>query len=391
MPSTAAEGAAASMGRVYGARRGTLSSELRRRGFSNAWTSRCWCACGSRTCPQWSSWRGDTAILVAVQIGPRDPTIAYGLDGRVQTLDASTPPVTSVLVLVPSELTRAQRATAAGNASSATRVGVSAARICDEFTPPEECDGGGGYTPPPYVPPTPPPAGLYVTETNVKDKAEPWTRGDPEMEFALLGTVTGQYYATPYFNAAPVLAYAPGEFRQLIACSGRQAPVVPDGRKRFDFNDQVRVYTQEVLLEQRDEFKAIEEPKGQYGVPLSRRQLAFHPPFYVEVWERDDGGECPTPATPFLPNFRVGVGFQTYPVTRFTGFQARESLPDVMSIFGVTNENDMMGAWSISTWDAFEQLTSTSQLFVGSRVNLRIKNTGVTSYTVPVEIFPYNP
>ena len=104
------------------------------------------------------------------------------------------------------------------------------------------------------------------------------------MEFALLGTVTGQYYALPYFNAAPVLAYAPGEFRQLIACSGRQAPVVPDGRKRFDFNDQVRVFTQEVLLEQRDEFKVIEEPKGQYGVPLSRRQLAFHPPFYVEVW-----------------------------------------------------------------------------------------------------------
>ena len=171
MPSTAAEGAAASMGRVYGARRETLSSELRRRGLSNAWTSRCWCACGSRTCPQWSSWRGDTAILVAVQIGPRDPTIAYGLDGRVQTLDASTPPVTPVLVLVPSELTRAQRATAAGNASSAARIGVSAARICDEFAPPEECDAGGGYTPPPYVPPTPPPTGLYVTETNVKDKA----------------------------------------------------------------------------------------------------------------------------------------------------------------------------------------------------------------------------
>ena len=137
--------------------------------------------------------------------------------------------------------------------------------------------------------------------------------------------------------------------------------------------------------------RPYEEPKGQYGVPLSRRQLAFHPPFYVEVWERDDGGECPTPATPFLPNVRVGVGFQTYPVTRFTGFQAQGSLPDVMSIFRITNENDMMGAWSISTWDAFEQLTSTSQLFVGSHVNLRIKNTGVTRYNVPVEIFPYNP
>lgn len=158
----------------------------------------------------------------------------------------------------------------------------------------------------------------------VFDVAEPWIRGDPEIEVALLGTVSGRHYAAVFPAPGPAdVLFAPGNFVVPIACSGRLAPAHPGNLKRFDFNNGSgggTVYNQQVLLEQRDEFGVREVVTGQFNTVVFARNQSVFAPFYVQVWERDDGRECPTPARPWLPEFRVAFGFQTFPATRLTGW-----------------------------------------------------------------------
>jgi hypothetical protein len=140
---------------------------------------------------------------------------------------------------------------------------------------------------------------------------------------------------------------------------------------------------QQVLLEQRDEFGVREVVTGQFNTVVFARNQSVFAPFYVQVWERDDGRECPTPARPWLPEFRVAFGFQTFPATRLTGWSGSSSVSDWFSFLGITNENDLMGSWVFSDWTSFESIAPSVQYF-GTHVRVRLSNTGVDRSNVPV-------
>lgn len=331
-----------------------------------------------------AAWKGGRELIVALQMHQDGPIIGYSPDGTWQELDSETPPQQPVLALVPTELRTEDRIAPSGvNKRYASIKDTASQSSCEPGDPPEWC-----VVAPAIQPLVSPPVGVYVTATHVKNKAEPWIRGDPEIEFVLLGTVTGRYFADPYFNLQPNLGFDSGEFLQPIACSGRLAPFDPEGLKRFDFNAEGRIYTQQVLLEQQSEFKIVEQPAGQNHTILWRRQASFHAPFIVQAWERDDGGECPTPASAWMPSVRVGFGFQTYPIFRLQSVVAQGSLSGILSYLGITNQNDYMGGWVFSTWDTFEALDG-SIWYNGSHVNVAISNTGVNRYNVPPTIDPF--
>jgi len=100
-------------------------------------------------------------------------------------------------------------------------------------------------------------------------------------------------------------------------------------------------------------------------------------------WERDDGGECPTPAVPWFPTFSVDYRFSTTPGFRSGSIEANNSLANWQAALNITNENDALGAWSLSSWDNFEAITP-SALRIGSHVDVRLSNTGVNRYNLPV-------
>jgi hypothetical protein len=201
----------------------------------------------------------------------------------------------------------------------------------------------------------------------------------------LLGTVAGRHYSATF--PAPGLSavlFEAGNFIVPIACSGREAGN-PGNLKRFDFNDGSTggiVYNQWVLLEQRDEFGVREVVTGSHNTVVFARNQSVFAPFYVQVWERDDGKECPTPARPWLPEFRVAFGFQTFPSTRITGWSGSSSQSDWFSFLGITNENDLMGSWVFGDWTSFESIAPSVQL-VGTHVRVRLSNTGVDRNNVP--------
>ena len=331
---------------------------------------------------QRKAWKGDGEVLVALQIRVSDPIVAYSTNGESRVLDADAPPTDIVIAIVPAELRRA--ALERENlrlASGAIRLDVerSSLEACENM---EECSGSGSGsgTPRSYPP------GIYAMQMTVWDKAEPWIRGDPEIELVLLGTVSGRYYTTAWPSpAAPDLAFRSGEFLVPIGCAGRLAPSTHGGVKQFDYNSEGgAVYSQAVLIEERDEFGVEESVAGASGTVLYSREVAPHAPFVVQVWERDDGGECPTPAEPWFPFFNWGYSFNTRPTaSRLLGLQATNSSANWLARFGLTNENDALGAWSFSSWDDFEGM-SPSTLRTGSHVDVRLSNTGVNRYNLPV-------
>ncbi len=331
---------------------------------------------------QRKAWKGEGDVLVALQIRTGDPIVAYSTNGESRFLSEEAPPAEVVIAIVPAEVGRATlerenvRLT-----SGAVRldVGLSSLEACENM---EECPGeGGGGAPQQSYPP-----GIYATQMTVWDKAEPWIRGDPEIELVLLGTVSGRYYTTAWPSpAAPDLAFLSGEFLVPIGCAGRLAPSTHGGVKQFDYNSEGGVvYSQTVLIEERDEFGVEESVKGAYGTVLYSREVAPHAPFVVQAWERDDGGECPTPAEPWFPSFNWGFNFNTRPTaSRLLGLQATNSSANWLAFLGITNENDALGAWSFSSWDAFEAMSPTT-LRTGSHVDVRLSNTGVNRYNLPV-------
>ncbi len=330
---------------------------------------------------QRKAWKGEGDVLVALQIRTGDPIVAYSTNGESRVLSEEAPPTEVVIAIVPAEVGRATlerenlRLT-----SGAVRldVGLSSLEACENM---EECSGSGsgGGTPRSYPP------GIYAMQMTVWDKAEPWIRGNPEIELVLLGTVTGRYYALSWPSpAAPDLAYASGEFLVPLGCAGQWAPSTHGGVKQFDYNSEGgAVYSQAVLIEERDEFGVKESVTGSHGATLHSRAVNPHAPFVVQAWERDDGGECPTPATPWFPTFSVGYRFSTTPGFRLASIEADNSVSGWMAALNITNENDALGAWSFGTWDDFEAMSS-STLRTGSHVDVRLSNTGVTRYNLPV-------
>ncbi len=332
---------------------------------------------------QRNEWTGEGDVLVAVQIHNTDPILAFSTNGESRVLGTDSPPTEVVIAIVPAELDRAElQRENLRRSSRAIRLNVEQSSLEECGGNVDECPGsGGGGGPTPSYPP-----GIYATQMTVWDKAEPWIRGDPEIELVLLGTVTGRYYARAWPSpAAPDLTYRSGEFLIPLGCAGRSAPSIHGGVKRFDFNGEGgAVYNRTVLIEERAEFGVEESVRGAYGTVLYAREVAPHAPFVVQAWERDDGGECPTPAEPWFPSFNWGFNFNTRPTaSRLTGLQATNSSANWLAFLGISNENDSLGAWSFSSWDDFEAM-SPSALRTGSHVDVRLSNTGVNRYNLPV-------
>jgi len=213
---------------------------------------------------QRSSWKGDGDVLVAVQIHKTDPILAFSTNGESRALSTDSPPPEVVIAIVPAERENFRLS------SSAIRLNVERSNLEECLKNVDECPGSGGPTP--SYPP-----GIYATQMTVWDKAEPWIRGDPEIELALLGSVPERCYALAWPSpAAPDLAYRSGEILVPLGCAGRLAPGIHGGVKRFDFNgEDGTVYNRTLLIEERDEFGVEESVEGVYGaVRYSREAIA---------------------------------------------------------------------------------------------------------------------
>lgn len=205
-----------------------------------------------------------------------------------------------------------------------------------------------------------------------------------EGEVVLPGTVSGRYWSAAWPGGAQSdVVFTPGNFLVPVGCAGRAAPNVHQGVKQFDFNgDGGATYNQTVLLEQASEFSITEEVRGLYNTLLFSRNVAVVPPYHVQVWECDDGGECPKPASQWFPPFSISYTFNTLQPGRLSGLQARGSVDAWKSALGITNENDLMGAWSFSNWADVQSLNGLTS-YSGSHVAVKLLNTGVTASSIP--------
>jgi len=131
------------------------------------------------------TWTGGS-VLVASQLYQSDLPTAYREDGSELRLSLSTPPAETVISLVPRETNLSQPAysTRVGSGTTLGPGGADRQEGCEPNM--DYCEGdpssGGG----PSVPTTAP-SGLYMTYTDLYDAAEPWIRGDPEIEAHILG------------------------------------------------------------------------------------------------------------------------------------------------------------------------------------------------------------
>lgn len=361
-------------------------------------------------------WTGTEEVLVAASL-EENTVIAFDPQGRAVPVSAATPPDRPTLVLVPNEtdFSREVPATvrnvaAAGGAlgtwdvrslggstaSAAFATGGDAVAMsngCDPTTAIVPCDepiggGGGGY--PPLVP-MPSAPGLYMRQMVIYDKAEPWARGAPEIEVHLVGTQPDQYYAysTGFGGPANTLGYRAYPVRMGFSCGGEEAAV--PAAKRFDFNGEGgATYTESVLIAEPPNFAKRETVVASpYQNVLKDRLVQVGPPFRIEVWERDDGSACPSPAESMLAEyFQVNLRVNFNPDGSYRGLGASGSVDDWKRAFGITNANDYMGAWQLDTWEQFEALADNT-FFNSGWVTVRFTNQGVTRYTVPPGQDPY--
>jgi len=106
-----------------------------------------------------AAWSGDDRILVATALTDGDAPVAFDPAGRRHQLRADRPPATPVLAVVPVET---------------------------DFRP-VICQDCGGPDDPPLPPPAPPASGLYLTRSHLEQDFEGWLKGNPEIEFHVLG------------------------------------------------------------------------------------------------------------------------------------------------------------------------------------------------------------
>jgi hypothetical protein len=140
-----------------------------------------------------SAWTGDENVLVATALTDREAPVAFAPTGGRRVLDATTPPATPVIAVVPVETDftpRPQR------------------MICEG-----DCDTGGGSDPQPPPPPPAPAPGLYMTKSHFVQDFEGWLKGAPEFEVHILGQ-KGQTDSLMSYQCAGERSGAPYYFNQ---------------------------------------------------------------------------------------------------------------------------------------------------------------------------------
>jgi hypothetical protein len=110
-----------------------------------------------------SVWTGDENVLVATALTDGEAPVAFAPTGSRRVLDATTPPATPVIAVVPVET------------DFTAPPPLQRAMTCPE------CDDGGG------VAPSTPPPGLYMTKAHFEQDFEGWLKGAPEFEVHILG------------------------------------------------------------------------------------------------------------------------------------------------------------------------------------------------------------
>lgn len=117
-----------------------------------------------------AAWHGERDLLVATVARDGERPVAFDVDGRRTLLDATTPPSTPVLALVPQE-------------TDFTGGRPELAMTCWD-----ECSGSGsggsGGTPMAGPPAN---SGLYLTQSHFDDDYESWIKGQPEFEYHVYG------------------------------------------------------------------------------------------------------------------------------------------------------------------------------------------------------------
>ncbi|MEO8294546.1 MAG: hypothetical protein ABI613_03445 [Gemmatimonadota bacterium] len=142
-------------------------------------------------------WKGEEDLMVATAQGDHDAPIGFDTRGRRFTLDAGSPPLETVLALVPSE----------------TDFSRPAGATCDINTCPPTGGGpggGGSGGGPSGGPPAP---GLYMTYAHVTQLFESWLKGDPEFEVHILGQ-SGQTDSLKSYQCAGEHAGGPYTYDQ---------------------------------------------------------------------------------------------------------------------------------------------------------------------------------
>lgn len=317
-----------------------------------------------------ASWRGDTDVIVAAQLDDDQPPHFYAAGAPV-FIGPNEIPETPVLSLVPVETDfsrphypeHAPRIEDDGGATIGTYLAEAGlpevAALVDECLPGEDLcvpgggggGGSGGGSPPP--PPNYPP-GIYFESMKIFDDHEPYlTKGDPEIDVYVSGTVRGLYVDSPLpGTTSPNLTYIPDLIRTLDAdCAGSEAA----GYRRFDFNGE-GTFNKTTLIIDAQHFAVTEKIDAvNLPVTLMLRIVPLEPPFYIKIWERDDGNQC--------PEKRRTVEVQV--TLRLSWVGGLVPLPeiddvdwaDIAWIWG--GENDLVASWTIDSLDQFEAFNYT--------------------------------
>jgi hypothetical protein len=145
-----------------------------------------------------AAWRGGTDVLVATATRDHERPVAFDLRGRRRLLDATTPPATPVLAMVPVETDFDRQPTGQATLDPGAGGGGGGG-------------GGGSATPPP---------GLYMTGAHFVDDFEGWLKGSPEFEIHVLGQSGASDSLTSYQCAGEHAAGASMFDQNALDCSG---------------------------------------------------------------------------------------------------------------------------------------------------------------------------
>src|SRR5690606_36512000 len=127
------------------------------------------------------------------------------------------------------------------------------------------------------------------------------------------------------------------------------------GYRRFDFNGE-GTFNKTTLIIDAQHFAVTEKIDAvNLPVTLMLRIVPLEPPFYIKIWERDDGNQC--------PEKRRTVEVQV--TLRLSWVGGRVPLPeiddvdwaDIAWIWG--GENDLVASWTIDSLDQFEAFNYT--------------------------------
>lgn len=254
------------------------------------------------------SWSGRGDLIVAFQLHEEDTPIGFHPDGSAADLSLDGPPSTPVVSIVPAESFEEDGALLR--------------------PPPAPAAGGPGPAATSYT-------GLWVTNSYLGDVHEPWTKGNPEIEYHLQNAST----------------------RVDIRCVEEDYSVEP-----YRFNQDDENYSNDFLLAQSGEIPQ--------GVPL-----------LVIVWE-DDDQRCVIKANKdyakltadaVLNAFGAYNSFRKTPVNGSWVLDAIDALTAVISI--IHGEDDYVGSVMAEGigWTEQEVTLSNQQLVPTGAVRLQLK------------------